>query len=112
MKLIPIRTLVCHTLNSTTIPPCESWLQYWSETLGVEIPKSGYVKCDCCKKYRPIDKFVGAHVTDVRDNIVYIYPTCDTCNNTYKESRAPEGMFYALMEWLCPPPKQGNQFDE
>lgn len=113
MKIIPTKALVCHTPESTSTPPCDSWLQYWSETLGVEVPKSGYVKCDCCEDYHPIEEFVGAHVTDVLTSTVYIYPTCDTCNKKYKESRAPEGVFYALIEWLCPiPPKQDSQSDE
>lgn len=109
MRITPTKTLVCHTTESTSVSPCGSWLQYWSETLRVEIPKSGYVKCHCCKDYHPIEEFVGAHVTT---GIGYIYPTCDTCNKTYKESRALEKIFFALNEWLCPLPKQDNQSDE
>ena len=36
MKIISTKTLVCHTPESTSTPPCNSWLQYWSETLGVK----------------------------------------------------------------------------
>ena len=82
MKIVPTKVLVYHAPKSDSIPPCDSWLQYWSETLGVEIPKSGYVKCDCCGKNRHIKDFVGAHVVYI--DTVYIYPTCNICNSTYK----------------------------
>lgn len=111
MKIVPTKVLVYHAQKSDSIPPCDSWLQYWSETLGVEIPKSGHVKCDCCGKNRPIKDFVGAHVVYI--DTVYIYPTCNICNSTYKESHIFEGEFMALRKWLCPlPPKQDNQSDE
>lgn len=91
----------------------KQYILYSSETLGVEVPESGDVICDCCGYYHPIREFVGAHVTDTITGTVYIYPTCDTCNKKYKESLAPEHPFYALIEWLCPlPPKQDNQSDE
>ena len=43
MRLIPSKTLVRHAEDSTMPAPCGSWLNYWSETLGVEFPQSGYV---------------------------------------------------------------------
>lgn len=83
---------------------CSLWLSYWSETLGVEFPQSGYVKCDCCKEYHLITDFVGAHVVNTMDGETYIYPTCKHCNDTYKNSKAPEGIFFAFIDLLCPVP--------
>ena len=96
MRLIPSKTLVRHAEDSTSPAPSGSWLNYWSETLGVEFPQSGYVKCDCCKKYHLITDFVGAHVVNTMDGKTYIYPTCKNCNDTYKNSKAPEGIFFAF----------------
>ena len=111
MKIIPTKVLVYHAPESDSVPPCDSWLQYWSETLEVDIPKSGYFKCHCCKENRNNKDFVGAHVVYL--GTVYIYPTCNICNDTYKESHIFEGEFMAFREWLCPlPPKQDNQSDE
>lgn len=100
MKIIPTKTLVRHTPESTSTPPCDSWLQYWSETLGVEVPESGDVICDCCGYYHPIREFVGAHVTDTITGTVYIYPTCDTCNKKYKETKAGK-IFFVPKAYLC-----------
>lgn len=111
MKILPTKVLVYHAPESSSRPPCDSWLQYWSETIGVKIPKSGYVKCDCCGDEHSIKDFVGAHV--VYGDTVYIYPTCNICNNKYKESHIFEGEFMALKKWLCPlPPKQDSQSGE
>ena len=59
MRLIPSKTLVRHAEDSTSPAPSGSWLNYWSETLGIEIPQYGYVKCDCCEKHHLITDFVG-----------------------------------------------------
>lgn len=56
MKIIPTKVLVYHAPESDSVPPCDSWLQYWSETLEVDIPKSGYFKCHCCKENRNIKR--------------------------------------------------------
>ena len=44
MKIIPTKVLVYHAPESDSVPPCDSWLQYWSETLEFDIPKSGSFK--------------------------------------------------------------------
>ena len=41
MRLIPSKTLVRHAEDSTSPAPSGSWLNYWSETLGIEIPQYG-----------------------------------------------------------------------
>ena len=49
---------------------------------------------------------VGAHVVKVdnSDDTVYIYPTCDTCNKTYKESKADDKEFSVPITELIPLP--------
>ena len=104
MRFIASKTLVRHAEDSTSSAPSGSWLNYWSETLGIEIPQYGYVKCDCCEKHHLISDFVGAHVVNTMDGKTYIYPTCKNCNDTYKNSKAPEGIFFAFIDLLCPLP--------
>lgn len=45
---------------------------------------------------------VGAHVikADNSDDTVYIYPTCDTCNKTYKGDKADTKTFSVPMQYL------------
>lgn len=49
---------------------------------------------------------VGAHVVkaDGADDTIYIYPTCDTCNNTYKGEKADTKIFSVPITELVPAP--------
>lgn len=90
---------VQHTENSTATPPNGSWLNYWSEQTGIEIPFQ--MVCPCCLKQCFKIQMVGAHVSDSEGN-VYIIPTCKECNDKYKNSKAENKIFFVDKGKLAP----------
>lgn len=82
------------------------WLDYWEERSNEDVSKYKYWKCECCGKDVPINKLVGSHVVKVDDpdETIYIYPTCDTCNKTYKETKADTKEFSVPETLLVPAP--------
>lgn len=64
------------------------------------------MELECCNEEVPIGEMVGAHVikADGSDETVYIYPTCDTCNKTYKGEKADTKIFSVPITKLVPAP--------
>ena len=91
--------LVQHTENSTATPPNGSWLNYWIEQTGIKIPLR--MVCPCCLKQYLKIQMVGAHVSDLNGNI-YITPTCNECNDKYKNSKAESKKFLVDKDKLAP----------
>lgn len=89
--------IVCHVYNTSEHKRenGETWIKYWKRITGKQVPK----KCPCCGKTliqiqndNPKDEveMVGAHVQIYndyanRDSKLYITPTCNICNDTYKK---------------------------
>lgn len=82
------------------------WFDYWIKQTKKDISNCLTWNCECCDKEVPIDKMVGAHVVkaDGADDTIYIYPTCDTCNNTYKGEKADTKIFSVPITELVPAP--------
>lgn len=82
------------------------WFDYWLEHTKEDVSKYQSWHCECCNHDVPIDEMVGAHVikADNSDDTVYIYPTCATCNNTYKEDKADTKTFSVPATELIPTP--------
>lgn len=90
----------------STTDNSEVWFDYWLEHVKEDISKYQSWHCECCDLDVPINEMVGAHVVkaDNSDDTVYIYPTCDTCNKTYKESKADDKEFSVPITELIPLP--------
>ena len=80
-------------------------IEYWEEE--TKILRKDLTECPCCGNKVADDKenyWVGAHVVDENQNR-YITPTCNSCNSTYKESRAKEKWFNVRKKHLCQLPR-------
>ena len=83
-----------------------SWIDYWEKetSLSRDIIK----KCPCCEEPVSPEDLVGAHVED-EDSNQYITPTCNHCNNTYKEGNADKKWFPVNQDYLCQLPQQTQE---
>lgn len=82
------------------------WFDYWIKQTKEDISNLPTWNCECCNEEVPIGEMVGAHVikADGSDETVYIYPTCDTCNKTYKGEKADIKVFSVPITKLVPAP--------
>lgn len=80
------------------------WFDYWLEHTKEDISNYQLWHCECCGEDVPIDEMVGAHVikADGSDDTIYIYPTCGTCNKTYKGDKADVKEFSVPATELVP----------
>lgn len=74
-----------------------SWKDYWERESSKPFPQQSH--CDCCFRDNGIE-LVGCHVID-KDNKVYIYPVCQSCN-TEVIGHENDFPFYAKNDWLIP----------
>lgn len=84
------------------------WFDYWIKQTKENISGRKEWHCMCCNnKHIPINEMVGAHVVKANgaDEAVYIYPTCDTCNKTYKGEKADTKTFSVPITELIPVPE-------
>lgn len=88
---------VCHAYDTGDFEreDGKTWIEYWEEVTKQPRPD----KCPCCKKdltqirEENLDKeveMVGAHVHEYieyanKNKQLYVTPTCNICNDTYKE---------------------------
>ena len=85
-------------------PDGSEWIDYWKKQKGLEIPEI----CPCCCEETKENEFVGAHVFKYVDYALgdkkpkFITPTCKSCNDKYKYSKALEKDFDVLEERLLP----------
>lgn len=80
-------------------------IKHWEEE--TKISRKNLIECPCCGSRVVGDKenyWVGAHVVDKEQNR-YITPTCNSCNSTYKDSKATEKWFSVKQRHLCPLPQ-------
>lgn len=93
---------VKHAKNTTD--NSKVWFDFWLEHTRENISNYKSWHCECCNKDVSINEMVGAHVikTDNSDDTIYIYPTCDTCNKTYKGDNADDKEFYVPITELIP----------
>ena len=82
------------------------WIDYWAKQTKEDMSNHQLWHCECCNKDVPVSEMVGAHVVkvDSPDDAVYIYPTCDTCNKTYKGDNADIKEFSVPITELIPVP--------
>lgn len=82
------------------------WFDYWIKQTKEDISNLPTWNCECCNEEVLIGEMVGAHVikADGSDETVYIYPTCDTCNKTYKGEKADTKIFSVPITKLVPAP--------
>ena len=78
-----------------------NWIEYWKEHSGKRVPTN----CPCCGSQMITNGgAVGAHVVKVScpKGEVFITPTCDICNKTYKESKTNDHTFLVDEDMLVP----------
>lgn len=99
------KVIILHDTGTSDLkaPDGSSWIDFWKKNTKRDIPKI----CPCCK--HPVNKenFVGAHVIHLVDlaevnRNKYLTPTCESCNNTYKNSSANKHPFEVENEMLLP----------
>lgn len=93
---------VKHAKNTTD--SSKVWFDYWLESTNINKFEYNTWQCQCCKTIVPISDIVGAHVikADGSDDTMYIFPTCDTCNKTYKGDKADKKEFSVPITELIP----------
>lgn len=96
---------VRHSTDTTEDNPKEanSWIEKWETEQSIK--RDSLNNCPCCGKLIPQDSnnlyWVGAHVED-KQGSKYITPTCNECNDTYKNGKAEEKWFDVNASHLCP----------
>lgn len=102
-KFIP-SIKIKHAKNTTD--NSKVWFDYWIEQVNKDVSNYKFWHCECCNNNVPIDEMVGAHVVkvDSSNETTYIYPTCDTCNKTYKGDKADIKEFVVPITELIPIP--------
>ena len=95
-KIVNVRHLTktsdCKAKNFNT------WIDFWEAKTKKEFPKDKEI-CLCCKMERNV--FVGAHVYNVKNNKIYICPTCIQCNSKYGEGKEDSPTFRVLKSMLA-----------
>ncbi len=97
--------LVCHDTftSSDTAPSGETWIDYWKKHKQKDLPTT----CPCCNEgVSESNPMVGAHVLKVSEILDpkrphYITPTCKSCNDTYKCTKAKTKEFLVASGDLC-----------
>ena len=91
---------VRHLENSTDTS--ETWIEFWEENTGHEIPAKG-ITCPSCGETQT--DILGGHVTDDATGEVFITPVCRGCNSKYKNSQAFTHHFHVKEAYLVRAPR-------
>ena len=94
-----LKVKVRHAIDTTDNEMPGGNLNYWAETLGVQLYSSW--ECPCCGRMHSREDFVGAHVED-SFRLKYIIPVCRFCNSTYKNSKVVTKWFDVYVNDLVP----------
>ena len=87
-----MKVQVHHAPNTGDLIPNDytsssSWIEYWKSLKNVSNLKTGdYYFCPDCGKRTLLSDFEGAHVQIKWGTILYIVPTCKTCNDKKETS--------------------------
>lgn len=68
--------------------------EYWKNTYKEPIPPNDGICTSCMKKRK---SFVVGHVENVDKTMMWLYPVCEQCNKTYKNSKS-DHLFYAYTD--------------
>lgn len=96
-----IEVMVRHYNHKQGFEADDIMIKHWEEK--TEISRENLKVCPCCGSRVIGDKenyWVGAHVVD-KEQKRYITPTCNSCNSTYKDSKAKEKWFSVKKDHLC-----------
>ncbi len=97
-------TLVRHVIGSSIYNHDGGYAspsEYWKKEFEEEIIPFDKVCTSCMKEKQD---FVVGHVETLKGK-VFLYPVCDKCNKTFKNSKASKHLFYAYTDRLKPCPK-------
>ena len=92
-------TIVKHVKDSTPLDTLDGYSspsEYWKNNYKEPISPSDRICTSCMKKRK---SFVVGHVENAEKIKMWLYPVCDHCNKTYKNSKS-EHLFYAYTDRL------------